>query len=96
MNGAARRGPAVALTLGLAAALAVRSLAAPALPERLSETGLYLPGTLTVDPRNRAFSPQYPLWTDGARKTRWIRLPAGSRIVAVDAETWEFPVGTRL
>jgi len=96
VNGAARRGPAVALTLGLAAALAVRSLAAPALPERLSETGLYLPGTLTVDPRNRAFSPQYPLWTDGAQKARWIQLPAGGRITARDADTWEFPVGTRL
>lgn len=66
------------------------------LPERLSETGLYLPGTSTVDPRNRAFSPQYPLWTDGARKARWIQLPPGGRIVARDADTWEFPVGTRL
>ena len=70
--------------------------AAPTLPDRLSATGLYLPGTLTVDPRNRPFSPQYPLWTDGARKARWIQLPAGSRIVATDADTWEFPVGTRL
>ena len=96
VNGAARRGLALALTLGLAAALAVRSLAAPALPERLSDTGLYLPGTLTVDPRNRAFSPQYPLWTDGAHKSRWIQLPAGGRITARDADTWEFPVGTRL
>ena len=23
------------------------------------------------------FSPQYPLWTDGAGKSRWVRLPAG-------------------
>jgi hypothetical protein len=55
-----------------------------------------VPGTLTVDPHNRAFSPQYPLWTDGARKSRWIQLPAGGRITARDADTWEFPVGTRL
>jgi cytochrome c553 len=96
VNGAARRGLALALTLGLAAALAVRSLAAPAIPERLSDPGLYLPGTLTVDPRNRPFSPQYPLWTDGAGKSRWIQLPAGGRITARDADTWEFPVGTRL
>ncbi len=96
MNGWARRGLALTSTLGLAAALAVRSLAAPALPERLSDTGLYLPGTLTVDPRNRAFSPQYPLWTDGAHKSRWIQLPAGGRITARDADTWDFPVGTRL
>jgi hypothetical protein len=95
---------APALALGLAAAMVVRSLAAPAasaspsppLPDRLSDTGLYLPGTLDVDPRNRAFSPQYPLWTDGAQKARWIQLPPGSRIVARDADAWEFPVGTRL
>ena len=80
----------------LAAVSGLRALAAPSLPERLSETGLYVAGTLTVDPRNRPFSPQYPLWTDGARKQRWIQLPAGSRITARDADTWEFPVGTRL
>ena len=96
MSMAARRGLAAALASGLAATLAVRSLAAPALPERLSETGLYLPGARTVDPRNRPFSPQYPLWTDGAGKSRWIQLPAGGRIAARDADTWEFPVGTRL
>jgi hypothetical protein len=69
---------------------------APSLPDRLSATGLYLPGTLAVDPRNRPFSPQYPLWTDGAGKARWIQLPPGGRIVARDADTWEFPAGTRL
>jgi hypothetical protein len=106
------RGCVAAMALVLAAAGVARTRAAqpapaatPAsvpgplaeqLPARLSETGLYLPGSLTVDPRNRAFSPQYPLWTDGARKARWIRLPAGSRIVATDADSWEFPVGTRL
>ena len=72
------------------------SLTAGTLPDRLSDTGLYLPGTSTVDPRNRPFSPQYPLWTDGAAKARWIQLPRGGRIVARDADTWEFPVGTRL
>ena len=99
---------AAALAVVLVAATVVRTRAAqpeaapppaaPAgrLPERLAETGLYLPGTSTVDPRNRAFSPQYPLWTDGAHKSRWIQLPPGSRIVARDADRWEFPVGTRL
>jgi hypothetical protein len=96
------RGPA-ALTLVLATAIVARTGAAPpsgppapVLPERLADTGLYLPGTSTIDPRNRAFSPQYPLWTDGAHKARWIQLPPGGRIVAHDADTWEFPVGTRL
>jgi hypothetical protein len=68
---------------------------ANAIPQRLSETGLYHPGTLTVESRNRAFSPQYPLWTDGARKSRWIRLPAGTRIDARNVDAWVFPVGTR-
>jgi hypothetical protein len=80
----------------LAAAVGARSLAAPALPERLSETGLFRPGTLEVDPRNRPFSPQYPLWTDGARKARWIALPPGTRIDARDVDAWVFPAGTRL
>jgi hypothetical protein len=101
---------AAALALALAAALAVRTRAAApdsqprieqatqreTLPERLSETGLYRPGTLSVDPRNRAFSPQYPLWTDGAAKRRWIQLPAGTTIDARDVDRWDFPVGTRL
>jgi hypothetical protein len=64
-------------------------------PGRLSETGLYLTGTLTVDPQNRPYSPQYPLWSDGARKSRWVRLPAGSRIDTTNPDRWQFPVGTR-
>lgn len=105
MTSAVRHGLAPVLVIGLAAGMVVRSTAAApslvmpspaALPERLSETGLYLAGTLTIDARNRPFSPQYPLWTDGAHKARWIRLPPGDRIVARDADTWEFPVGTRL
>jgi hypothetical protein len=85
---------------GLAAVLlvsvVVSGLARSAIPARLSETGLYLPGTVDVDPRNRAFSPQYPLWTDGAAKARWIHLPPGERIDARDVDRWIFPVGTRL
>jgi hypothetical protein len=70
--------------------------AAPAIPERLSDTGLFLAGTTSVDPANRPFSPQYPLWTDGARKSRWIQLPPGARIDATDLDNWSFPPGTRL
>jgi hypothetical protein len=67
----------------------------PEAPQRLSQTGLYAPGTLTIDPHNRPYSPQYPLWTDGAVKRRWIRLPEGSAIDARDDEEWKFPVGTK-
>src|SRR5262245_14213021 len=52
-------------------------------PARLSQTGLYSDiATRTIAPENLSFSPQYPLWTDGASKRRWIRLPAGSSIDA--------------
>lgn len=66
-------------------------------PPTLGDTGLYANvDVLEVDPRHLAFSPQYPLWTDGAAKKRWISLPPGTAIDGADAEAWVFPVGTRL
>lgn len=66
-------------------------------PARLAETGLYadfaareLAGDVV------AFEPQYPLWTDGALKRRWIALPEGAAIDAGDVDAWDFPIGTRL
>jgi hypothetical protein len=49
-----------------------------------------------VRPDVLAFSPQYPLWSDGTRKRRWIRLPAGTSIDASRIDAWEFPAGTTL
>lgn len=57
-------------------------------PERLSETGFF---TLA----KRPFSPQYPLWSDGAAKSRWVYLPPGTTIAAGDESAWDFPVGTK-
>lgn len=66
------------------------------LPERLSQTGLYADASaLAIDPRNKPFTPQYPLWSDGAEKRRWVRLPDGAAIDASDIDAWDFPVGTR-
>jgi hypothetical protein len=66
------------------------------LPEHLSDTGLYVAGsTSVVAPENLAFVPQYPLWSDGAVKHRYVRLPAGVHIDASNADDWQFPVGTR-
>ncbi|MFT3734646.1 MAG: hypothetical protein QM776_06450 [Rhodocyclaceae bacterium] len=67
------------------------------LPQRLSETGLYLPGSAQiVNPAHIAFSPQYPLWSDGTRKRRWLSLPRGGTVDASRPDAWQFPVGTRL
>jgi hypothetical protein len=88
-----------ALLLGAGPAVAGAEQATPiaALPQHLSETGLYVAGsTSQIDPRNLAFSPQYPLWSDGTRKRRWISLPPGASIDASRADAWEFPPGTRL
>jgi hypothetical protein len=66
-------------------------------PQMLQDTGLYSDfATLQVDPKHLAFSPQYPLWTDGAAKRRWISLPPGTAIDGSDPDSWMFPVGTRI
>jgi mono/diheme cytochrome c family protein len=67
-----------------------------ALPVHLADTGLFESGTAdVVAAANRPFSPQYPLWTDGATKRRWVYLPEGATIDASDPRRWEFPLGTR-
>jgi cytochrome c553 len=70
--------------------------AIPHLPARLADTGLYAAGRVDgIAPGVRAFSPQYPLWSDGAAKRRWVWLPPGTSIDATRLHEWEFPVGTR-
>jgi hypothetical protein len=65
-------------------------------PASLRDTGLYVDfDGRAVDPALLAFTPQYPLWTDGAAKRRWISLPPGTAIDASDPDAWMFPVGTR-
>lgn len=98
---------ASALGVG-AAALAVATVArpgdaaakpavAPPLPTHLRDTGLYVAGsTREVRQENLAFSPQYPLWSDGATKRRWLHVPPGTAIDASRPDAWEFPPGTKL
>jgi len=69
--------------------------AAP-LPQRLRDTGLFGDDGTTVRADIVAFAPQYPLWSDGATKRRWMRMPAGTWIDASRPDAWEFPRGTRL
>lgn len=89
---------AVALFVALSRATAGQGTGAetPVAPRLLSQTGLYADAAnLKVDKRNRTFSPQYPLWSDGATKRRWVRLPEGSQINIADLANWELPVGTK-
>lgn len=90
---------AAGLVLGslLAGGDAIAQAAVAPLPQRLSETGLFVAGSRDhVAPGILAFTPQYPLWSDGATKRRWIALPRGGFIDAARPDTWEFPRGTRL
>ncbi len=83
------------LVIGLCSATFASS-AAP-LPRSLRDTGLYVPGSITeVRRENLPFSPQYPLWSDGATKRRWLYIPPGRYIDASKPGAWEFPPGTRL
>jgi hypothetical protein len=66
-------------------------------PQRLRDTGLFAgDSTTAIAAGILAFSPQYPLWSGGAEKRRWIALPTGTYIDAARADAWEFPRGTRL
>ncbi|UTW09652.1 hypothetical protein [Pseudomonas benzenivorans] len=90
---------ALGAALGLAS---TASLARPAtgpsseLPALLSETGLFAPGSRAIASGLLAFAPQYPLWTDGAEKRRWLSLPPDAAIDASTPDAWTFPKGTRL
>jgi hypothetical protein len=91
-----RLAAALAVATATAAATAASAAAATA-PQRLAETGLYADfATRTIAGGNLPFSPQYPLWTDGAEKRRWIRIPEGTAIDASDVDAWDFTVGTRV
>ena len=83
------------LPAGVAAA--VPGSGAPALPEQLHDTGLFAPGQPDrLGAGVESFEPQHPLWSDGASKRRWIRLPPGTAIDARDPDRWRFPRGTKL
>jgi mono/diheme cytochrome c family protein len=88
---------ALAIALALGGGCTAAAAEPPAeLPPRLSGTGLYAePEAHAVAPDVLPYAPQYPLWTDGAAKRRWIRLPPGASIDATDPAGWSFPAGTR-
>ncbi|HSD21430.1 MAG TPA: hypothetical protein VLC54_15395 [Anaeromyxobacter sp.] len=88
---------------GLSGARGGRPLRHPAVapdapaPTRLADTGLYADfAARRVAADVLPYTPQYPLWSDGATKRRWVRLPRGAAIDASDPDAWVFPVGTKL
>lgn len=71
------------------------SLAKP--PEQLSKTGLFADmKSQALGAGVEAYEPKYALWSDGADKRRWLRLPPGSTIDTSDMDYWKFPEGTKI
>ena len=63
------------------------------LPSSLSKTGIFANlETLDPAPSMLAYTPAWPLYSDGADKRRLLALPEGTTIDA----SWTFPVGTLL
>lgn len=62
-----------------------------------------------LEPKNKIFShlkrkqrgvfakylPQYPLWSDGSIKKRWVYIPKRAQIDTRDPDNWVFPTGTK-
>jgi uncharacterized repeat protein (TIGR03806 family) len=64
------------------------------IPERLSQTGVFRDlRTLAVNPGLVPYDLVVPFWSDGARKERWMAVPAGKVGFAPTGE-WKFPPGT--
>lgn len=64
-------------------------------PFLLSEVGLFRDIEAdSLAPDLIAFEPVSVLWSDGAKKRRWVRLPEGETIDTSDMDAWELPVGT--
>ena len=71
--------------------------AGDARPFMLSALGMYQDiASKRLAPDLIAFEPKFPLWSDGAEKRRWLRLPLGTRIDNGDMDHWRFPVGSVL
>ena len=67
------------------------------LPRRLSQTGLYANiATGELAPGVLAYTVQFPLWSDGAEKRRWILLPSGQQLDTSNMDEWVFPEGTKI
>ena len=67
----------------------------PQLPTELHQTGIYSSdASLDISKELYPFKPQYPLWTDGARKNRYAYVPSGKQIDSSNMDDWQFPQGT--
>jgi uncharacterized repeat protein (TIGR03806 family) len=66
-------------------------------PERLSQSGCVDPADATKPaPGAIPFDVNSPLWSDGARKARWMALPDGTTTTVTPDGRIDFPIGSVL
>ena len=64
-------------------------------PPLLSQTGAFTDlATLDARPESCSLHRQFPLWSDGAVKTRWMALPTNTFVHFAPTGEWTFPNGT--
>lgn len=66
-------------------------------PLRLSETGLFVDTAspdLEPDASLVPYDVRSPLWSDGARKSRWVSVPDATVVGFADTGSWLFPEGS--
>jgi uncharacterized repeat protein (TIGR03806 family) len=73
----------------------VRDATADAVPKRLVETTLF-DDVRSLSPAADLvpYEVSSPLWSDGAAKKRWIRVPKGERVTRLEDGSFRFPIGT--
>jgi hypothetical protein len=87
---------AAPIDAGVDAALDCTALGPNGEPRDLGCTGLYSSwATRTIATDLLPYDPALHFWSDGAAKSRWIRLPAGQKIDTSTMDEWAFPAGTR-
>ncbi|MDP3573220.1 MAG: PQQ-dependent sugar dehydrogenase [Archangium sp.] len=75
----------------------VRDPSMSSVPRKLSETVLFDDvAALSPAPGLVPYEINSPLWSDGARKQRWISVPQGREVTVGDAGVLAFPVGSLL
>jgi hypothetical protein len=63
-------------------------------PPSLEASGLYADfAQKTLAEGVTPFAPRYELWSDGAEKSRFVRLPAGKQVDTSDMDHWSMPEG---
>lgn len=78
------------------AAVSTRDASLPDFPSKLSSFGVYpeLPNLSSVTGNVYAYTPEWPLWTNGAAKIRHVLIPDGARVNIDRSDRWAFPEGT--